>query len=64
MSTEIDDSLIDVTDFYVMLCAEEGFVPHGERFIVPRKKWDYWQANLLKEYFSDDRTHDGANSES
>lgn len=57
MSTKNETDLIDVTDFYNLLCLENGFKARGERFIVPRAKWQLWQATLLKEYLSDDTTH-------
>lgn len=63
MNTRNDTDLIDLTELYERLCAEEGFRPHGERLVLPRAKWELWQATLLKEYLTDDTTHDSENSE-
>ena len=63
MNTESDTELIDVTEFYQRLCMEGGIKAHGERLILPRAKWELWQATLLKEYLSDDETRACENSE-
>jgi hypothetical protein len=62
VNTRNETELIDLTELYERLCAEEGFRPHGERLVLPRAKWELWQATLLKEYLTD-AAHDCENSE-